>query len=150
MEFQWIHISDFHLPTATRMIETWYIRALVKQIRWQREHGFQADAIFATGDIANRGQACEYESASVFFDNVLEAAGLGKSALFMVPGNHDVDRRAARTQRSLTSEDESVPTSVLAIPSTTSPSSALFVNGLTAILTVSAHAPSIQPAIPRR
>ena len=109
MEFRWIHVSDFHFTDADPYGRNVVLRALVEQVRWQREHGFQAHVIFATGDIANRGLASEYEPASVFFDNLLRAAGLEKSDLFVVPGNHDVDRRAASgLSRSLTSEDESV------------------------------------------
>jgi predicted phosphodiesterase len=50
------------------------------------------DVVFATGDIAYSGQPDEYEIASVFFDQLLEAASLNRRRLYVVPGNHDVDR----------------------------------------------------------
>jgi len=51
------------------------------------------DLVFATGDVAFAGQANEYASATKFFDELLAAANLKRSQLFVIPGNHDVDRK---------------------------------------------------------
>jgi formylglycine-generating enzyme required for sulfatase activity len=51
-------------------------------------------AVFS-GDAANGSLGAEYETAKVrFFDPMLKAAGIGKDRLFIVPGNHDLDRSA--------------------------------------------------------
>jgi predicted phosphodiesterase len=61
-----------------------------------------------TGDIANGGQENEYSQATNFFDELLEATGLSKKQLFVVPGNHDVDRPSGRWLiRSLSTAHES-------------------------------------------
>jgi predicted phosphodiesterase len=50
------------------------------------------DCIFLTGDVAHSGKPSEYLQASIFLDRLLEVAGLSKESLFVIPGNHDVDR----------------------------------------------------------
>jgi formylglycine-generating enzyme required for sulfatase activity/GTPase SAR1 family protein len=48
----------------------------------------------------------EYAHATIFFDDLLDAAGLNRDRLFIVPGNHDVDRRAGEfLTRTISSED---------------------------------------------
>jgi hypothetical protein len=68
------------------------LKALVKSIGDYREQGRCPDLIFATGDVAYSGKADEYKLAIRFFDDLLAAAGLEKQRLFVIPGNHDVDR----------------------------------------------------------
>jgi tetratricopeptide (TPR) repeat protein/predicted phosphodiesterase len=73
-----------------------------------RSAGRQADVVFATGDIAFSGQSAEYEVAGRFFDELLDAAGLERRHLLVIPGNHDVDRsRGVGLARTLTSREES-------------------------------------------
>ena len=63
--------------------------------------------VFATGDIAYSGKNHEYVLATEFFDKLIAAAGVKRERLFVVPGNHDVDRdRALGLSRTLDSEDE--------------------------------------------
>ena len=50
------------------------------------------DAILVTGDIAYRGHSDEYKAAITWFDEVARAAGCRKERVYVVPGNHDVDR----------------------------------------------------------
>ena len=67
------------------------------------------DCIFVTGDIAHSGRDQEYVAASAFFNELREVTALDKSRLFIVPGNHDVDRHKGKgLVRSLSSEEESV------------------------------------------
>jgi tetratricopeptide (TPR) repeat protein/predicted phosphodiesterase len=63
--------------------------------------------VFATGDIAHSGQEKEYELATTFFDALIAAAGVEKRNLFVIPGNHDVDRDlGVGLARTLTSREE--------------------------------------------
>ena len=48
--------------------------------------------IFITGDLVHGGQADEYQVAKEFCDQLLKITGLPKDRLFIVPGNHDVNR----------------------------------------------------------
>ena len=88
----WLHISDFHFRAGDPYDRNVVLRALVEAVKRYRANGRSPDLIFATGDIANSGQVAEYELASAFFDKLLAAADLDKRRLFVVPGNHDVDR----------------------------------------------------------
>ncbi|MBK8211100.1 MAG: metallophosphoesterase [Rhodospirillales bacterium] len=89
----WLHVSDFHFQEGDRYQADKCLTALIDAVRQFREKdGRSPDLVFATGDIASHGAEAEYSLASTFFDNLLEAAGLDKRRLFVVPGNHDADR----------------------------------------------------------
>jgi|GEM_PF-1486292 len=107
MTLRWLHISDFHFRGGDPYDRDVVLRALVCAVRTYRERGRQPDLIFATGDIAQFGKAQEYARASAFFDAILGAAGLERRQLFVVPGNHDVDRdQAIGLARTLGSREE--------------------------------------------
>jgi tetratricopeptide (TPR) repeat protein/predicted phosphodiesterase len=104
----WLHVSDFHFRGGDPYERDVVLGALVKSVKRFREEGRTPDLIFVTGDIAHGGKPSEYGVASPFFDALLEAAGLDKRRLFLVPGNHDVDRDlCVGLQRTLASEEES-------------------------------------------
>src|SRR6185369_1768085 len=101
----WLHLSDLH---ACRTRSGWdagrITETLVKDlVELQRDHGLRPDLIFFTGDAAfghlgsAPGQSVEeqFREAGEFLDAVRRAftpeVPLGD--LFLVPGNHDVDRR---------------------------------------------------------
>jgi hypothetical protein len=92
MSLTWLHVSDFHIRSGDPYDRDVVLQALVQSVRRYRERGRAPDLIFATGDIAYSGKAAEYEIAGRFFDDLLLAAGLDKRRLFVIPGNHDVDR----------------------------------------------------------
>jgi hypothetical protein len=54
----------------------------------------EPDAVFFTGDAAFSGQKEQYDLVSKWFDDILDACGLSgrRDRLFVVPGNHDVNR----------------------------------------------------------
>src|SRR4030088_1314290 len=88
----WLHISDFHVKSGDPYDRDVVLGALVKSAAEYRRSGRSPDLIFATGDIAYSGKPQEYELAGKFFDDLLSAVGLPKNRLFVIPGNHDVDR----------------------------------------------------------
>src|SRR4051794_24494287 len=92
MRASWLHISDFHFKGGDPYDRDVVLRALVRSVREFRERGRQPDLIFATGDVAHSGQDSEYQAATAFFDALLAAAGLDRRRLYVIPGNHDVDR----------------------------------------------------------
>lgn len=108
MAVTWLHVSDFHLSDKGPYNQEVILRSLVESVRRYREVENRApDLLFATGDIAGKGNAREYERATVFFDDLLDAAGLNRDRLFVVPGNHDVDRISGKHQlRTLADSDE--------------------------------------------
>ena len=96
MAVTWLHVSDFHLSNGAPYDQVVILRALVESVKRFREEGHVPDLIFATGDIAQFGKAKEYEVATKFFDGLLNAAGLKPDRLFIIPGNHDVDRKMGK------------------------------------------------------
>lgn len=96
----WLHISDFHFRNEDPYDRNVVLRALVTAIRRFRTQGRCPDLILATGDLAYSGQAQEYAEVSTFFDILLEATGLDKQRLFVVPGNHDVNRSLGPANKS--------------------------------------------------
>ena len=93
----WLHLSDWHErgPDFDRKVVR---EALLKDIRNHAaisEDLKQIDLVFFTGDLAFSGQEKEYTTArKKLLEPVLEAVGLSKDRLFIIPGNHDIDRNA--------------------------------------------------------
>jgi 3',5'-cyclic AMP phosphodiesterase CpdA len=92
----WLHLSDWH--QEGRDFDRQVVRdALIQDIR-EREKKISSDLakidfIVFSGDVAHAGKKEEYEAAKEnLFDPLLEATGLTTERLFIVPGNHDLDR----------------------------------------------------------
>jgi predicted phosphodiesterase len=91
----WLHLSDLHFRQATAYDENIVLRALLVDVAERGEQeDLRPDFVVVSGDIAFSGQAAEYAMAERFFDDLLATSALGKDRLFLVPGNHDVDRGA--------------------------------------------------------
>lgn len=95
-----LHISDIHFRGA-RENDRWR-RQRVLGDAWS--HNLDEllgdgplDLICLTGDIANTGSPDEYEEASSFVEKLCAKLDLGKDRLFVVPGNHDIDRRVSKS-----------------------------------------------------
>lgn len=91
----WLHLSDWH--QQGKEFDRKVVRdELVKDIRNRKKISqdlAQIDFIVFSGDVAFSGKEEEYKTAiKQFFEPVLEATGLTKEYLFIVPGNHDLDR----------------------------------------------------------
>ena len=89
---RWIHLSDFHFGTD-EYGEGELSESIIEHIR-DRDGGLP-DLVFMTGDIAYSGQSKEYDQ---FDQQVLRPLIdlLGPNAserIFIVPGNHDLDRK---------------------------------------------------------
>jgi predicted phosphodiesterase len=95
-----LHISDIHFKKTESGQPDDPNRALrndmigdVKKMR--AEIGRPADGILLSGDIAYAGKAEEYDFAYTWLENELcPAAGCPIENVFVIPGNHDVDRTA--------------------------------------------------------
>jgi 3',5'-cyclic AMP phosphodiesterase CpdA len=100
MALTWLHVSDFHLSDKALYDADKVLKGLVKSVQWHRENtDWKPDILFATGDIAGNGAVTVFKKgkdalATKFFDALLEAAGYkDRERLFIVPGNHDVERK---------------------------------------------------------
>jgi len=96
----WLHVSDFHLgkdPAAQKQTCDRILDEIYSVTASWREPDF----IFITGDVANRGLSEEFEAFDKNFIVPL-VDKLGDKFLarvFVVPGNHDVDRTQAKAVR---------------------------------------------------
>lgn len=107
---RWLHISDFHIKSAESYDRDRVLSALTKSLPALIARTGAIDFIVASGDIAHSGKAAEYVRATKFFDEIVSALSLSRSELFVIPGNHDVDRTFnstfSRTLSSPTSADD--------------------------------------------
>ena len=85
MQVTWLHVSDFHIRGGDSYDRDVVLRALVKSVQDFRERGRTPDLVFATGDIAHAGKVHEYDLATQFFDALIEAAGVDRRHLFVIP-----------------------------------------------------------------
>lgn len=103
--FTWIHLADLHArPTGAVQPSdnTVLLDALRVDIESQlRQSGATADAIFVAGDIAFTGDTRsggEYEIAQDWLAKLGAAASVEAQSIFVVPGNHDVQRDVDRNR----------------------------------------------------
>ncbi len=94
-----LHLSDLHFRFGEMVGKDWAVdafnRDLVTSSMLEHIEGLKGagpDLIIITGDLAYGGKREDYEIAGVFCDKLLKATGLGRDRLFIVPGNHDVNR----------------------------------------------------------
>ncbi len=91
----WLHLSDLHFREAERWDEDIVLSKLLDDVQEQiMSEGLRPDFVIVSGDIAFQSVPEEYALAKQFLDELLEATDLPKTRLFIVPGNHDVDRKA--------------------------------------------------------
>ncbi len=89
----WLHLSDLHFKASPSYNANVVLDELLKDVTARVEKvSLKPDFIVVTGDVTFSGKPAEYELAVDFFDRLLEITGLSKARLFVVPGNHDVDR----------------------------------------------------------
>jgi len=93
---QFLHISDLHAKGSGEK-EPWRRRRVLGDA-WRRnletllaEEG-PIDFVFFTGDAAQSGRPEEFSEVTDFFNSVCEEMDIGFDRLFVVPGNHDIDR----------------------------------------------------------
>ncbi|NOT87028.1 MAG: hypothetical protein HOP03_02480 [Lysobacter sp.] len=102
----WLHLSDIHFNLATEWSAENVRTSLIDYLDalFKGDESLYPDLVFCTGDIAygETGSSPlkdQYAKAKIFFDRILEICGrpgapLPHDRLFVVPGNHDVNRRS--------------------------------------------------------
>jgi formylglycine-generating enzyme required for sulfatase activity/energy-coupling factor transporter ATP-binding protein EcfA2 len=93
-----LHLSDLHIrddaeqKTDCSMV----LDPLLERLEADYKKGLQPELVLISGDIAFQGIKAEYELALPFLKDVLKVLGLDEDRLYLVPGNHDVQRKAYR------------------------------------------------------
>lgn len=97
---RFIHLSDIHfsfrVPGLGFDPDEDVRNELVIDVRRRRSELGPATAVLVSGDVAYAGKKAEYESAAVWLDAVCDAAGCPRDAVYVCPGNHDVDQQVIR------------------------------------------------------
>lgn len=100
---KFLHLSDLHMTTkdaGTQFDLDYKIRAaLLDDLGKEDRTNF--DAILVTGDIAYHGLSDEFERAKKWLEEVRTKTNSTPEALFVVPGNHDVNRETVKATSSL-------------------------------------------------
>lgn len=91
----WLHLSDFHFRATEQ--HTWnenvVLRALLEDIQaCITAEQLKPNFILVSGDLAFGGATAEYALAHDFLERLRSVAKLPKDRLFIIPGNHDIDR----------------------------------------------------------
>ncbi|NTX57371.1 tetratricopeptide repeat protein [Myxococcus sp. CA039A] len=93
-----LHISDLHIRGDLEK-EAWRRRRVLGDAWMRNLDDILADGpidlVAFTGDLAFSGRPVEYEGVLQFLDQVLTRLKCSRERLFLVPGNHDVDRSIA-------------------------------------------------------
>ena len=89
MRYRWLHLSDLH--SICSGIRTAIMReALIDEVEFlAKQNNFSF--LLITGDISDKNQG--YDEARVLIHRVIDAIGLQIEKVFIVPGNHDMDRK---------------------------------------------------------
>ncbi|MFA5925002.1 MAG: metallophosphoesterase [Methylococcaceae bacterium] len=93
----WLHLSDLHFLEKHDWRDNPVLDKLCADVSLLKNAGLLIDLVFCTGDIGYGETSSnpldeQYSDAMSFFDKVLNICGLERNRLFLVPGNHDIDR----------------------------------------------------------
>jgi hypothetical protein len=96
--FQLLHISDLHIKDSKedKFDRGVVLDPLIERVKEDCEKGLRPEIVVVTGDVAFQGIESEYKLAKKFFYDLLGAMELPDKRLFIVPGNHDVNRKKYR------------------------------------------------------
>lgn len=93
---RWLHLSDFHVGKDDYGQRRMF-KYIINEIEAKIASHIYPDFVFITGDIANRGAYSEYEEfIDGFIYPLMELLNGQTTRIFIVPGNHDVDRSQAK------------------------------------------------------
>jgi len=95
-EFTWMHISDIHFEeeggphaASQERVKIAFLNDLPEVLG---ADDLVPDAVFVTGDIAQRAHTVEYDKALDFLTRLKDRLPERSAPIMVVPGNHDVQR----------------------------------------------------------
>jgi hypothetical protein len=95
-ELCWIHLSDLHIKAdGDTAPQTAVLEDFLRDIESRIGDFGKPQFVLISGDLAYSGREAEYEVASQFVGRLAAVLGMPTSDVFIVPGNHDVDRTRA-------------------------------------------------------
>ena len=96
-DLTWLHLSDFHVG-KDQYAQARIIDHILSEVAVVSKAFRKPDFVFITGDLANKGHVEEFEVfEKEFLVPLLQELGDSHlSRVFVIPGNHDLDRRQAK------------------------------------------------------
>lgn len=113
-----LHVSDIHFKTPEcldplqdpdRAVRTRMMRDLAKQVQ---THG-NVGAILIGGDVAFKADPDEYKVAWTWIQELATICNCPRERIFVVPGNHDIDRSVVRKSMPIQSAQHMVASAKL-------------------------------------
>jgi WD40 repeat protein/3',5'-cyclic AMP phosphodiesterase CpdA len=115
-----LHLSDMQfggprifggngLTSADRALDTLFGRLHDDLSRLADDHGLRPDLLIVTGDLAERGLRSEFRQVTEFLSALSEAAEIPRRHVAVIPGNHDVNRKACEAHFAEQESDEKAP-----------------------------------------
>jgi predicted phosphodiesterase len=97
MALAFVHISDIHFGQekgGQTVVDDDVKKSIIKECKdiFANMPDETIRGVIATGDVAYSGKSAEYEKAGIWFDELTTAINCLRSNVFIVPGNHDIDR----------------------------------------------------------
>jgi predicted phosphodiesterase len=97
-----IHLSDIHFSgssgTSVHDLDSEVRNELLRDAASVTKELGGATGVLVTGDIAFSGQRAEYDKAASWLLEFCRAIGCPEESVWVVPGNHDVDRKIANSK----------------------------------------------------
>ncbi|PKF49276.1 metallophosphoesterase [Enterovibrio nigricans] len=96
-----LHLSDIHFRTSDLESPDIDPNSHIRDLMMRdlkavcTEHDKAIDAIMITGDIAYAAHPKEFEEAKMWLKELCDSTGCREERVYVVPGNHDVDRTKA-------------------------------------------------------
>ncbi len=92
-ELNILHIAGFCIKSLGSLNNNFLIESFLKDVKqWCLNNKKNINLICITGDIVYSGQKVEFELALSLINQLLKISNCKPENLFIVPGNHDVDR----------------------------------------------------------
>lgn len=96
-KIKWLHLSDIHLNKQD--VDTRLMRKKLPE--YLRENHILCDYIFFTGDLRYAPSGDFAEDTLSFLAALCDAVGTDVNHLYIVPGNHDIDRKAGTREAAI-------------------------------------------------
>lgn len=91
-DISWLHFSDFHLREKVKWSQDVVLKSLLEDVQERHSGTKSPDLLFITGDVAFSGKSEEYVLAEEFIHKLQAATSIPADKLFIIPGNHDINR----------------------------------------------------------
>lgn len=94
--FSWLHLSDIHFQPKSETFNDVRIRKSLPE--YLKNLNLQCNAIFITGDFryAPKKEETSAEDVCNYIRTISSALCIGDDKIYIVPGNHDLERSTAR------------------------------------------------------